>query len=281
MRLLSPFLLLLAALASHAHVWDAKDYNTNSASQKTAAERLLANHDLNVDGSLLDVGCGDGKITHSLAQKLNGKVVGLDKSQAMIEYGQKTFTPNDPNLEFIVGDAAQLDFHNQFDYVTSFSALQWVPNQKAAMAGMFEALKPGGQLFITMPRHYPECLSNAILDVSTRAPYNQNFVGFQAGQVFFGVDEYQHMLREAGFTNVAVSYVDGHDRFPSVQAFSNFVKQWLPWAQVFTDPSEKEEFMKKLMVRYTAYCPAQADGSVMFLKQQLEAVATKPSAAQP
>jgi trans-aconitate methyltransferase len=270
------FLSMSAAISSLAHQWDAKAYNANSASQQTAAERLISSYELNPRASLLDVGCGDGKITLSLAQKLSADVVGLDVSPSMIEYARENFVHQDPNLQFVVGDAAKLDYHNQFDYVTSFTALQWVTNQSAAIKGMFDALKPGGNLLVTMPRHYPECLSNAILELAFKAPYNERFAGFELNQVFFGVDEYKRMLSDAGFTNIAVSYVTSHDRFPSLAAFTNFLKQWLPWAQVFTDPMEKDTFMKHLMERYVAYCPVSEDGSVEFLKLQLEATAVKP-----
>lgn len=267
---------LITALSSQADTWNAKDYNANSASQQTAAERLLQGRQLDPEASLLDVGCGDGKITLSLAQKLRGNVVGLDKSPTMITFAQTTFADKDHNLSFVVGDAAAMHYNEQFDYVTSFSALQWVPNQKAAIGGMFDALKPGGQLLISMPKHYPECLSNAVLETISRTPYNTMFNRFEPGQAFYGVNEYHAMLRDAGFENVSVSFVVGHNRFESVAAFSKFVKQWLPWAQVFSDDDQKETFMQQVMKRYVAFCPPADDGSVMFLKDQLEATATKP-----
>jgi trans-aconitate methyltransferase len=266
-------IFITSAIAA-AHNWDAKDYHAHSASQKHAADRLLANENLDKSAHLLDVGCGDGKITSKLAEQLfEGKVVGLDISPTMIDFARKTFSTH--WLEFVVGDASKIDFHEQFDYITSFSAMQWVRDQKAALAGMHAALKPGGRLLITMPRHYPECLSNALIDLIGQAPYNTRFTGFASGQIFFGVEEYRKLLEGVGFNNIAVAFVDGHDRFPNLAAFTNFVKQWLPWAQVFSDPTEKDLFMTQLMDRYVAYCPAAADGSIVFLKQQLEATATK------
>lgn len=267
-------ILLTSSFTASAHLWDGKDYNANSASQQHAADRLMSKQYLGQAASLLDVGCGDGKITARLADHIEGKVVGLDLSKNMIDFAQRSFTDK-THLEFVVGDAATLPYENEFDYVTSFSAMQWVRDQKSALIGMHRALKPGGKLLITMPKHYPECLSNALLDITSRKPYNDRFKGFTAGQVFFGVDEYRSLLAEAGFENISVANVDGHDRFANVEAFTNFVKQWLPWAQVFSDVAEKDLFMEAVMERYVAYCPAAEDGTVMFFKQQLEATATK------
>lgn len=267
-------IFLTASLTTNADTWDGKDYNANSASQQHAADRLMDKQCLGQAASLLDVGCGDGKITARIADRVEGKVVGLDLSKNMIDFAQRSFAEK-THLEFVVGDAAKLDYVNEFDYVTSFSAMQWVRDQKEALIGMHRALKPGGRLLITMPKHYPECLSNALLDITSRKPYNDHFKGFSAGQIFFGVDEYRMLLAEAGFDNIIVAAVDGHDRFANVEAFSNFVKQWLPWAQFFSDAAEKDLFMKTVMERYVAYCPTADDGSVMFFKQQLEATATK------
>jgi len=61
--------------------WDAKDYAKNSTAQESWANELVSKLALQGNEHLLDIGCGDGKITNSIAQKLaNGRVVGIDRS---------------------------------------------------------------------------------------------------------------------------------------------------------------------------------------------------------
>lgn len=267
---------VFSSVASLAHDWNALSYHVHSESQLKTAMRLLSSYQFETSASLLDVGCGDGKITKLIADQLSGPVVGLDISPQMISFAEEHFADPTAQLSFVVGDAAHLHFDNQFDYVTSFTALQWVRDQASALKGIYAALKPNGQVLITMPRHYPECLSNAILDVTTSPTYAKRFSGFEASQVFFGLDEYRQMLAEAGFSSISVAEVDGTNLFEGIPHFQNFVKQWLPWAQAFTDLDEKEVFMNQLMARYVAYCPVKEDGSVVFHKKHLEAFAKKP-----
>ena len=72
--------------------WNAKDYANNSSAQESWANELLEKLSLAGNEHLLDIGCGDGKITNSIANKLsNGHVVGIDRSKDMIELARSQF----------------------------------------------------------------------------------------------------------------------------------------------------------------------------------------------
>ncbi len=90
-------------------VWSAADYASNSTVQQTWARELIAGLKLRGDERILDVGCGDGKVTAEIARALpKGMAVGVDASPQMIEFAEKTFSL--PNLEFHVMDARDFDF---------------------------------------------------------------------------------------------------------------------------------------------------------------------------
>jgi trans-aconitate methyltransferase len=88
-------------------VWSAADYASNSVVQQTWARELIAKLKLRGDERILDVGCGDGKVTAEIAHAVaKGQAVGVDASPQMIEFASKTFPPGkNPNLEFRVLDA--------------------------------------------------------------------------------------------------------------------------------------------------------------------------------
>ena len=90
--------------------WNAADYAANSAVQQTWARELIAQLQLRGDEHVLDVGCGDGKVSAEIAQAApRGSVVGVDASPQMIEFARKTFLRNKiPNLEFHVMDAREI-----------------------------------------------------------------------------------------------------------------------------------------------------------------------------
>jgi ubiquinone/menaquinone biosynthesis C-methylase UbiE len=93
--------------------WDASDYARISALQKVMADEALGL--LNLDGSerVLDVGCGDGRITAEVAARVpRGSVVGIDPSAEMVEYARThRGTDEHLNLHFEVADARRLPFH--------------------------------------------------------------------------------------------------------------------------------------------------------------------------
>ena len=90
--------------------WNAADYAANSAAQQIWARELIAQLHLHGDEHILDVGCGDGKVTAELARALpKGSATGIDASPEMIRFARKTFSPGKhPNLEFQVMDAREI-----------------------------------------------------------------------------------------------------------------------------------------------------------------------------
>ena len=111
------------------------------------AQEVLALLDLKDSKSILDVGCGDGKITAEIAARSpGGSVVGVDPSRDMIAFAQSHFGPaTRPNLRFEVADARSLPFKHEFDLVVSFNALHWIPEQDAALTSIHSALISDGR----------------------------------------------------------------------------------------------------------------------------------------
>ena len=91
--------------------WNAADYAANSAAQQSWARELITRLALRGDEHVLDVGCGDGKVTAEIARTVpHGSVVGVDASPQMIEFAQKTFPSGQhPNLEFQICDARKIN----------------------------------------------------------------------------------------------------------------------------------------------------------------------------
>jgi len=95
--------------------WDAAEYSRRSALQEAMAEEVLALLDLEGSERVLDVGCGDGKITAEIATRVpRGSVVGVDASEAMISFASGQFaSAARPNLRFQLADARRLPFRNE------------------------------------------------------------------------------------------------------------------------------------------------------------------------
>ncbi|MCD8544265.1 MAG: class I SAM-dependent methyltransferase [Sulfurospirillum cavolei] len=121
--------------------WKASAYAENSKGQAVWAKELIEKMALKGDESILDIGCGDGKITDTLCHRTGGEVVGVDFSPEMIAYAKSTFT----KPLFMQMDAQALSFNERFDVVFSNAALHWAKDHNAIVQGIFKALKPKGR----------------------------------------------------------------------------------------------------------------------------------------
>jgi trans-aconitate 2-methyltransferase len=122
--------------------WNAAEYAKRSRLQETMANEVLALLDLEGVQRVLDVGCGDGKITVQIAARVRGgSVVGVDPSTDMIAFASSHFPPvSHGNLRFEVADARDLPFSAEFDLVVSFNALHWIADQDAALRSIRAAM---------------------------------------------------------------------------------------------------------------------------------------------
>ena len=132
--------------------WNAKDYEKNSQTQQKWARELIEKLSLKGTEKVLDVGCGDGKVTAEIANSVcDGLVIGVDSSRTMIELASEQYPSSIyPNLSFKIMDASNLSFEECFDIVFSNAALHWVKNHKPVVEGLFKSLKPGGKILLQM-----------------------------------------------------------------------------------------------------------------------------------
>src|SRR5262249_30583730 len=132
--------------------WNASEYAQRSGLQNAMAAEVLALLDLEGSERVLDIGCGDGKITAEIAARVpRGTVVGVDASRDMIAFASSHFGPTvRPNLRFEVADARVLPFQNEFNRIVSFNALHWIPEQDAALRSIRSAMTFDGQTLIRL-----------------------------------------------------------------------------------------------------------------------------------
>jgi SAM-dependent methyltransferase len=93
---------------------------------------------------LLDIGCGTGSLTYTLAAAApRSEIVGVDPSPAFVEYARSR--ARDPRLSFEVGDALSLPYPDgSFDKCLCLLVLQFIPDVARAVGEMRRVLRPGG-----------------------------------------------------------------------------------------------------------------------------------------
>lgn len=98
---------------------------------------------------LLDVGCGLGEAALALAADLgvDGEVVGIDASAAMVRAARSNAGAAPCRVRFTVGDARSLgEPDGAFDAVRSERTLQWIADPETAVAEMARVVRPGGRV---------------------------------------------------------------------------------------------------------------------------------------
>lgn len=132
-----------------------RSYVHNSELQRRWAWSFLAPHlqKLKGDEQILDIGCGDGKITADISKFIpGGHITGIDPSNDMLIWAKKQYCELEyPNVSFEDGGFLEYNLTNTFDIVFSNCALQHCPNQKLAIQNAAELLKPNGKLLILIP----------------------------------------------------------------------------------------------------------------------------------
>ncbi len=205
------------------YTWNAEDYAKHSSTQHEWAKELIPKLRLSGNESLLDIGCGDGKISAMLATSLpDGCVVGIDNSEEMINLARRSFPQRDyPNLKFQVMDARALTFQNQFDRVFSNAALHWVINHRPVLEGVQRSLKSGGRLLFQMGGKGNAQDVLAILDeLLIENRWRKFFENFTFPYGFYTPEEYEAWLRDVGLKPERVELIQKDMRLPRQRRIS-------------------------------------------------------------
>lgn len=250
--------------------------NDHSQTLWSTASRLIRKTCPAVTDSILQIGCGEGKISAMLALQVpKGKVVGIDSSNELLTIANSSFAPNSlNNLFFYKLDAQNLPFVNEFDIVYSFSSFHLLSNQQALYAGIKRSLKVNGRLVFNQPLGLPVLLQKS-LDVTTKTDrWSNYFRTYYPDWFYTNVHQTFNYLDRVGFDIQRIEVLNHSDRFLNKQTFKNFLAQWLDYLDAI--PAwEWNDFLDDLITKYVEFIPLNADGNVIYPQQFLEVEAIK------
>jgi trans-aconitate methyltransferase len=254
--------------------WNPADYAANSAVQQAWAREVIARLHLRGDERILDVGCGDGKVTEEMARAVpRGRVLGVDASAEMIAYARATFPPAKVfNLEFQIGDAREIGgLKERFDLVFSNAALHWVDDHEAVLRGAAAVLRPGGRLAVTCGGQGNAQDVFAALRPELRSPRWREFFRKLPPPYFFHAPaDYHQWLRRAGLRVNNVRLTPKDATYAGAEGLASWLRTtWLPYVQRVPE-NRREEFIAAVTRRYLAKHPPDAAGQVQVRMVRLE-----------
>jgi len=130
--------------------WNPDQYHQHREARSAPVRDLLALLPDLPYRDIVDLGCGTGEHTRTLAGRFPGaRVLGLDSSAEMLAQADASGLPR---LRFERGDI--LEFAGEFDLIFSNAALQWLPDHPALLARLWERLRPGGAFAVQVPANH-------------------------------------------------------------------------------------------------------------------------------
>ncbi len=238
--------------------WNASEYAQRASLQEAmAAEVLALLDDLRGDEKILDIGCGNGKVTAQIADHLpGGDVVGVDASQQMVEFAAEHFgvgagAEARTNLRFEAADARALPFERQFDLVVSFNALHWIPDQSTALHSIRRVMKPGAVAQLRLvPRGKRKSVENVLEETRRSARWARYFEGFHDPYLHLSAEEYAALAEECGLRVLRCATSDKAWDFKTREAFFALSSvTMIEWSKRVPE-AQRPEFITDVLNRY-------------------------------
>jgi trans-aconitate 2-methyltransferase len=127
------------------HDWDASTYDRLQIPMTRWGLEVLRRLELRGDETVLDAGCGTGKVTDALRERLpKGHVIALDASPSMIAKALERLGSD--RMTYLTHDLMDPIPINPVDAILSTATFHWVPDHDRLFANLAAVLKPGGQL---------------------------------------------------------------------------------------------------------------------------------------
>jgi len=129
--------------------WDAATYDRVADPQTRWGAAVLDRLELSGDETVLDAGCGSGRVTESLVEHLpRGRVVAIDASPSMVEAARARLARFGDRVAYVVADVGRpFDVPGgPVDAILSTATFHWVPDHDALFRNLAAVIRPGGRL---------------------------------------------------------------------------------------------------------------------------------------
>ena len=176
-------------------MWDPNTYQRYADERSRPFVELLARVPTTAPRAVVDLGCGPGNLTATLAARWpEARVAGLDSSAEMIEKARGGGWP----VEFAVRDVRDWSPAPDVDVVVSNAALQWVPGHEELLVRWVGQLPAGAWLAVQVPGNWDAPSHRALRAVAAAGPWRDRLVDAAAPRAVPDAEAYARLLIRAG-----------------------------------------------------------------------------------
>ncbi len=248
------------------------------------AKEVLALLDLAGSERVIDVGCGQGKITAETAARVpRGTVIGVDPSEDMVAFARAHFGPSGrPNLRFEVADARSLPFHEEFDLIVSFNALHWIPDQDSALRSIHSVMKPAALAQLRLvPKGARKSLEDVIEETRRSSKWAGYFPDFNDPYLRLTPEQYGALAERNGFTVRRIHTESKAWDFKTRSAFVAFGSvTFVAWTRLLPE-AERPAFIIDVLDRYRSVATDKPCEENIFKFYQMDVTLVRDQGAEP
>lgn len=232
-----------------SHEWDAARYHVVSDPQVEWGKAVLSTLDLRGDETVIDAGCGTGRLTALVMERLpRGRVLAVDCSRNMLEAARAELARFGERVRFVEADLADLPEDVKGDAVFSTATFHWVTDHDWLFVSLFRALAPGGRLVAQCggEGNLDAFLRRTAEEVARRGSPKLDYPAYFAPP---GLTS--ERLSHAGFEEVEAWLTPAPTTFPDAEAYRAFVSTViLPRVlERFADEADRRAIVDALVER--------------------------------
>jgi trans-aconitate 2-methyltransferase len=185
---------------SEVRNWDGQTYDRISGPMQALGQAVLDRLPLTGDETVLDAGCGSGRITETLIERLpRGRVIAIDMSESMVAAARKRLGSG---ADIRCTDLLEMELDEPVDAILSTATFHWIADHERLFARLHGALRPGGRLVAQCggEGNITELRGRAGV-VLAREPYATHFRDWQAPWNYANAANTETRLQQAGFAS--------------------------------------------------------------------------------
>lgn len=241
--------------------WDGNAYHRVSSPQVEWGRKVLARLTLRGDETVIDAGCGSGRLTAELLDRLpRGRALAVDLSESMLREARTSLARQlaKGRAETVRADLTALPFTRAADAVFSTATFHWIHDHDLLFRSLFAALRPGGRLVAQCGGGPNLARAHAHAETVMHAhPYAAYFGEWREPWHFAAPDETAARLRAAGFADVETWLEEAPTPFPGPAEYRAFMRTVVLRNHLARLPDEttRERFLDQLTNVAGADCP--------------------------
>jgi trans-aconitate 2-methyltransferase len=182
-------------------MWDPAQYLHFADERSRPFYDLAARIGATTPGHVVDLGCGPGQLTASLAARWpQAEVLGIDSSAEMIVAAQQADygAAGSGQLSFVVGDVSDWEPARPPDVIISNAVLQWVPKHMELLPRWADYLAPGGWLAFQLPGNFDQPNHAVLRELASSARWRQQLAGVELNRQAGDPGQYLDLLARLG-----------------------------------------------------------------------------------